>query len=153
MVNRVAGKSFLECLLIRDFNVCVSFPFSRTWASDQRSFSRTTSLLVFAVLKTVLPFWYDGYWVKWNVKNLPLFFLPKGKISQWQQDHLHNVIIFIRYPIRIYFSQTIWKWDHENLRKLSPPVPRNPVTLLQVSKKKRLSLSLNKSMFLIFVWN
>ena len=51
MVNIDSGKSFLECPLIKDFNVFVSFPFSRTWASDQCSFSRTTSLLVFAVPK------------------------------------------------------------------------------------------------------
>ena len=56
MVNGDSGKSFLECPLIRDFNVFLNFSFSRTWASDQCSFSRTTSLLVFVVPKTVLPF-------------------------------------------------------------------------------------------------
>ena len=56
MVNDDSGRSFLECPLIRDFNVFLDFSFSRTWASDQCSFSRTTSLLVFVVPKTVLPF-------------------------------------------------------------------------------------------------
>ena len=56
MVNGDLKKSFLECPLIRDFNVFASFPFFRTWASDQCSFSRTASVLVFVVPKTVLPF-------------------------------------------------------------------------------------------------
>ena len=51
MVNGDSGKSFLECPLIRDFNVFVSFPFSRTWASDQCSFSRMTCLLAIVVPK------------------------------------------------------------------------------------------------------
>ena len=42
----------LECPLIRDFTAFVNFPFSRAWAGVQCSFSRTTSLLVFFVLKT-----------------------------------------------------------------------------------------------------
>ena len=44
---------FLECPLIRDFTTFVSFPFSHAWAGHQCSFSRTTSLPVFVVPKTV----------------------------------------------------------------------------------------------------
>ena len=128
----IRGGRFLECPLIRDFNVFISFPFSRPWVINQCSFSRTNSLLAFVVPKTVLPFWYDGYWVKWNLKNLALFYLPQVKITRWQQDHLHNVI-FIKYPIRVSFSHNIWKWDHKNLGKLSLPVPSNPLTLPQLS--------------------
>ena len=51
MVNVGSGKSFLECPLIRDFNVFFSFPFSRTWVSDQCSFSIMTSVLAFVVPK------------------------------------------------------------------------------------------------------
>ena len=80
-----------------------------------------------------LPLRYNGYWVKWDVKNLTPFFLPKGKITRCLQDHLHNVIIFIKYPIHVSFSQIIWKWDHEILRKLSPRVPSNPLMLPQLS--------------------
>ena len=46
------GVHFLECLLIKDFTAFVSFPFSRTWAGYQCSFSRTT-LLIFVASKTV----------------------------------------------------------------------------------------------------
>ena len=53
MVNGNLGKSFLECPLIRDFNVFLNFSFSHTWASYRCSFSRMTSLLVFVVPKTV----------------------------------------------------------------------------------------------------
>ena len=51
MVNGDSGKSFLECTLIRGFNVFVSFTFSGTWTSDQCSFSRMTSLIAFVVPK------------------------------------------------------------------------------------------------------
>ena len=116
------GEKLFRYSFIRDFNLFLNISFSRTWASGQYSFSRRTSLLVFVVPKTVSPFWYDGKWVKWNVKNLALFFLPKGKITRWQQDDLHNTIIFIKYSIAVSFSQTIWKWDHEILGKLSPTI-------------------------------
>ena len=54
------GEKLFRCSLIRDFNVFLNFAFFRTWSSDQCSFFRTTSLLVFVVPKTVSPFWYDG---------------------------------------------------------------------------------------------
>ena len=46
---------FLEFSFIRDFTALVSFSFFCTWAGDQYSFSRTTSLLIFLVPKTDLP--------------------------------------------------------------------------------------------------
>ena len=46
---------FLECPLIRDFTAFVSFPFSHAWAGHQCRISRTTSLPVFVVPKTVFP--------------------------------------------------------------------------------------------------
>ena len=45
-------------------------------------------------------------------------FLSEGKIARWQEDYLHNFIIFRKYLICASLSQTIWKWDHENLGNL-----------------------------------
>ena len=77
---------FLECPFNRDFTALVSIPFSCAWAGDQYIFSRTTSLLVFLVPKTVLSLWYGGQWVKWNWRILALFCISEGKVVRWQQD-------------------------------------------------------------------
>ena len=140
---------FLECPSIRDFTEFVSFSFSCAWASDQCSFSRATSLLVFAVPKTVLPFCYGTLWVKWNWRNLALSCISEDKIVCWQQDYMHNFIISTKYLICVSFSQTIWKWDPENLGNLSPPVPSNPPTLPQLSSRTSTGIRKNFCLYLL----
>ena len=78
------------------------------------------------------------------------------KTVHWQQDHIHNFIIFTKYLILVFFCQTIPKRDPENLANLLPPVPRNPPTLpLQSSKSSRgirkKNLSVNKLMLFYFL--
>ena len=56
MCPLIGDVCFLECPLIRDFTLFVSFDVtSHAWAGHQSSFSITTSLL-FVVPETVLPF-------------------------------------------------------------------------------------------------
>ena len=151
---------FLEYPLIRDFTF-VSFSFCRAWAGHQSSFFRTTSLLVFLVLKTILPLWYDGQWVKWGGKNLELFFISEGKTTHWQQDHLHNFIIFIKYPMRVSLSQTIRKEITKILGTCGLHFPAilwpRPSYFQKFIRKiylyKKKSLCVNKSMFFIFFRN
>ena len=114
------GVHFLDCPFIRDFTAFVSFPFSRVRTGYQYSFSRETSLLVFVVPKTVLSFWYGGWWLKWNWRNVALFYLSEGKYVRCQQDHIHTFIISAKYLIRVSFSQTIRKWGHNNLGTCHP---------------------------------
>ena len=56
MCPLIRGACFLECSLMKDFTVFVSFDVaSHAWAGHQCSFSRTT-YLVFVVPETNLPF-------------------------------------------------------------------------------------------------
>ena len=56
MCPLIRGACFLECPLMSDFTVFVSFDVaSHAWAGHQCSFCRTTSL-VFVVPETILPF-------------------------------------------------------------------------------------------------
>ena len=129
------GVPFLECLLIRDSNAFVSFPFSLAWAGYQCSSSKTT-LPVFVVTKIVFGL-SDIVDSEGN---------GTGEISNYFSYHIHNFTISTNYLIRFSFSQTITKWDHENLGNLSPSVPSNPPTLPQLFS--RTSRGIRKNFYL-----
>ena len=96
----------------------------------ERLFYLSLSFAKYFYLSDMMNSEWSGTW-----KTSHYFFLPKGKITRWQQDHVQNVIIFMKYSIRVSFSQTIWKWDYDILGKLLPPVPSNPLTFRQLSLK------------------
>ena len=110
------GVRFLECPLIRNFIAFVSLPFTRACVGDQCSFSN-------------LPLPFPKQQEKWNWRNLALFSISESKIVWWQQDPIHNFVVSTNYLVRIFYSQTISKWDHKNLGNLSPPVPSNLLML------------------------
>ena len=85
----------------------------------------------------------------WNGRNLALFSISESKVLRWQQDYIHNFIISTKYLIRVSFSQTIRKWDYENLGNLLPPVPSNPPTLPQLSSRGFRSIKKNFHLYLL----
>ena len=81
---------------------------------------------------------WNGTW-----KTSHYFSYQKVKLLGGNKTTYTMSLYLQKKSIRVCFSQTIWKWDHKNLGKLSPPVPSNPLTLLQLSSRTSRGMRIN----------
>ena len=147
---------FLEFPFIRDFTAFVSFPLSCAWAGDQYSFSRMTSCICRFQNSFVFLIWWIVSEMELE-KSRTILHIRGQNCSLATRSHTQFHYIY-KIPNTCLLLPNHLEMRSQKFGSLSPPVPRNPPTLPQLSsriskryKEKLLSLSLSKFMFFYFL--